>query len=363
MNILIDVGHPAHVHNYRNLAKALISKGHKVYWSAKDIPIVKQLLDKYEFEYIVLPKKSDSILGKIFKQIIFDFILLWYYKKKKIDLALGTSVTLAHVSKISQLKSVLFDDDDDNVQPMVTKFVNPYATVLISPAALKESRARLDTVFYPGFHELAYLHPNYFNPDENVLNELGLSKEDTFYIMRFNTFNAHHDIGISGLTLEQKIELAKLLSQYGKVFITTERDIEEELEQYQLKISPEKIHSLMYYSSMFLGDSQTMSSEAVMLGVPTIRCNSFAGKLSTLKLQENHYKLAYSFLPQDYDQMLLQVDNLLSEDNLKRTWAERRKALLNDVIDVTKFWTWVIENHSLDINNKIKETGFWDQFK
>ena len=75
--------------------------------------------------------------GKIFKQLYYDLKLLKICLKEKIDLAIGTSVTVAHVSKISKIKSIVFDDDDDDVQPLVTKYVNPFVDTLLSPEALK----------------------------------------------------------------------------------------------------------------------------------------------------------------------------------------------------------------------------------
>ena len=42
---------------------------------------------------------------------------------------------------------------------------------------------------------------------------------------------------------------------------------------------------------MFIGDSQTMTSEAAVLGVPSLRCNSFAGRISYINEQEFKYGL------------------------------------------------------------------------
>ena len=41
------------------------------------------------------------------------------------------------MSKFTNVKSIIFDDDDDDVQPIVTKFVNPFANYLVSPDVLK----------------------------------------------------------------------------------------------------------------------------------------------------------------------------------------------------------------------------------
>ena len=345
MRVLIDIGHPAHVHYYRNLAQELQKAGSEVFWSVKDIPVAKRLLEYYGFQYIVLPKKADGLFGKIFKQLQYNTILWLFCYREKIDLAIGTSASVPHVSRISSVASIIFDDDDDDVQPMVTRYVTPFADVLLSPDALKGTRKRKDTIYYPGYHELAYLHPKRFTPDPKILNEVGLSPSDTFFIMRFNVFKAHHDVGVKGLSLEQKLKLIKILEPRGKIFITTEREIELELKAYQLKVSPEKIHSLMAYATIFLGDSQTMTSEAAVLGVPSLRCNSFAGRISYLEEEEHRYGLTFAFQSHQFDKMVLKLKELLDTPDLKERWQEKREKILDDKIDVTAFWCWFIQNY------------------
>jgi predicted glycosyltransferase len=363
MNILIDIGHPAHVHYYRNLANELKKKGHNVFWTVKEIETAKQLLNHHGFKYIVLPKKSDSLSGKIWKQFLFDLIILKICLQKKIDIAIGTSVSVAHVSKITRVHSIVFDDDDDDVQPLVSKYVNPFSDFLVSPDCLKNKRKRKDTIFYPGYHELAYLHPKRFIPDQTVLSELGIKQDEPFFIMRFNVFKAHHDAGINGLSLEQKLALIELLKPYGKIFITTERNIEPELKQYQLKVSPEKIHSLMCYATIFLGDSQTMTSEAAVLGVCSLRCNSFAGRIAYLEEQEHKYELTYAFKPEDFESFQIKLKDLLKMANLKEVWQKRREKMLEDKIDVTSFWVWLIENYKQRNILSNYSPNFWEQFK
>lgn len=363
MKILIDIGHPAHVHYYRNLANELLKRNHQVIWTVKDIEVAKHLLFFYGFRFIVFPKKADSIFGKVLRQIQFDLKLLQICWKSKVDIAIGTSVTIAHVSKLSKIKSLVFDDDDDDVQPLVTKYVHPYADYLLSPSALQGKRNRKDTIYYPGYHELAYLHPKRFTPDQNVLDEAGITPGTTYFIMRFNVFKAHHDKGILGLTLDQKLQLIDILKPHGKIFITTERNIEPELKEYQLKMSPEKIHSLMAYATMFLGDSQTMTSEAAVLGIPSLRCNSFAGRIAYIEEEEQRYQLTFGFKPENFPQLVLKLKELLAMPNLRKEWQIRRNNMLEDKIDVTSFWVWFIENLPAS-NNLIKNTpNFWQKFR
>ena len=363
MNILIDIGHPAHVHYYRNLAKELENNGHHVFWTVKNIAVAKKLLDYYGFKYAVLPKKADGIVGKILRQLQYDLIILFLCLKNNIHIAIGTSVSIAHVSRITKVQSIVLDDDDDEVQPLVTNYVNPYASALLSPEALKGKRKRKDTVYYPGYHELAYLHPNRFIPNISILKEAGIKPGNTFFIMRFNVFKAHHDVGINGLSLNQKLQLIEILKPHGKIFITTEREIEPELKQYQLKVSPEKIHSLMAYATLFLGDSQTMTSEAAVLGIPSLRCNSFAGRISYIEEEEHKYGLTFGFKPENFSEMVDKLNELLSHNNLKEEFQIRREKMLSEKIDVTKFWVWFIENYPKSIHLIQDKKDFWQQFK
>lgn len=363
MNILIDIGHPAHVHYYRNLAKELKFSGRNVIFTVKDIPVARNLLDFYRNEYYPLPQKKDSLLGKILAQLKNNFIVWKLCRRENIDIALGTSVTIAHVSRFTSMKSIIFDDDDDEVQPFITKYVNPFTDILLSPDVLKGKRKRKDTLFFPGYMELAYLHPNRFTPDPSVLKDAGVSKGETFFIMRFNVFKAHHDVGIKGLSLDQKLQLIEILKPHGKIFITTERNIEPELKQYQMTVSPEKAHSLMAYAKMFIGDSQTMTSEAAVLGVPSLRCNSFAGRISYLEEQEKKYRLTFAFLPQNFEQLIVKLAEMLAMPDLNEEWQRRRQRMLNDKIDVTAFMVWFIENYPSSIDQLNESPTFWNRFK
>ena len=343
MNFLIDIAHPAHVHLFRNVYFLLKERGHQVQVTVKNIPSAMQLLDIYGIPYTYLGDKQDSILGKGLEQIAYNIKVLKMVNDNKIEIGFGTSITIAHVSKLSRMKSIVFDDDDDAVEPLFAKYAHPFSNVVLSPDCAIRKTKKL--VPYAGYHELAYLHPNRFTPDEKVLAEAGLTKDDTYFLLRFNSLKAHHDIGVKGLSIENKRQLIDYLSSKGKVFITTERNIDDKFKKYQLKISPEKVHSFMYYATMLIGDSQTMTSEAAVLGTPSIRCNSFVGRISYLEEEEHKYGLTYGFLPDNYSQMQAKIESLLSMNDLKQQWAEKRQIMLNDKIDVTAFQLWFIENY------------------
>lgn len=343
MNILIDIAHPAHVHLIKNTYYELMNKGHKVIVTVKDIPSAIQLLNILEIPFIYLGGKSDSLIGKAFLQLKFNYLLWKVVLREKIDIAFGSSLTIAQLSKYTKVKSIILDDDDDDVEPLFVKYAHPAADHILSPACTIRRTQKM--IGYSGYHELAYLHPNRFNPDESVLSEIGVLPGEKYFILRFNAFKAHHDVGVQGLSLENKRQLISLLERYGKVFITTERNIDDEFKPYQLKVSPDKAHSLMYYATMLVGDSQTMTSEAAVLGTPAIRCNTFVRRISYLEEEEFKYNLTYGFLPENSDSLFLKINELLEMPNLKNEWKNRRENMLKDKIDVTAFFTWFIENY------------------
>ena len=342
MNVLIDINHPAHVHLFRNVYSELIKDGHHVYVAAKPTNAITALLRLYGIPYLRMGKNKDSIIGKGIQQILDFFRLLWIVWNKKIGIGVH-GITLAWVSRISRMRCIISDDDDDEVEPLYTKYAHPFVDAILSPVGTSRKSKR--TIYVNAYHELAYLHPNRFQPDPSVLKDAGVEEGEPYFILRFNAFKAHHDIGVVGLSIDNKRRLVEYLRTKGKVFITTERDIDDEFKQYQLKVSPEKAHSLMYYATMLVGDSQTMTSEAAVLGTPAIRCNTFVGRIHYLEEEEHKYGLTYGFRPDQSEAMFQKIEELLSMPNLKQEWQIRRQKMLSEKIDYAQFLTWFIENY------------------
>lgn len=326
-------------------------QGHKIIVTVRNIPAAKRLMEIYNIEYIEFGSKSFSLVGKAFKQLKYDKLIRDLVKENNIEIGMGTSLTVAQVSRISNMKSFIFDDDDSAVQPLFTKFVHPCADYLISPDVLNFERKKKNHITYAGYHELAYLHPNRFTPDSSVLEESGIKKGEDFFVLRFNAFKAHHDFRIKGISNENKHKLINQLKEKGKVFITTEDDIDSEFKEYQLKISPDKIHSLLYYAKMFIGDSQTMTSEAAVLGTPSFRCNSFAGRISYLNEEEYKYGLTFSFKPGEFEFMIRIIKQYLRIEDIKEIWQKKRKGMLSEKIDVTSFFVKLISEYPQSVNN------------
>jgi len=345
----MDLSHPAHFHLLRNTIAECSKNGHKIFITVKNDASIIKLLDYYQFKYTLLQKKSDSLLAKALKQAVYNYHLWKFVTQNNIELGFCSSFTMTQIAPFTKMHAILLDDDDDDVEPLVALLGHPFAKAVLSPDCVKRKTKNL--ISYNGYHELAYLHPSRFTPDQSILYETGIKANEVFFVLRFNAFKAHHDQGVKGISLDDRRKLVSILEKKGRVLISAEREIEPEFQKYSINIPNEKIHSLLYYAQMFVGDSQTMTSEAAVLGTPAIRCNSFVGKISYLEEQEHKYQLTYGFRPDETSKMFNKIESLLSLPDLKQIWAERRKLMLKDKIDVTKFFVKFIQDYPRSLIN------------
>jgi len=163
--------------------------------------------------------------------------------------------------------------------------------------------------------------------------------------------------------MDQKRKLIETLSEYGNIYITTEDKIDHEFEKYQLKSNPDDIFSLLYYATLFVGDSQTMTNEAAVLGTPALRLNSFVGRISYLEQQEKKYNLAFGFRPTEFNLMISKIRELLCDSNIKEEWQRKRKIMLNDKIDVTGFLVDLIDSYPESISYMKNNADYFDKFR
>jgi len=195
-------------------------------------------------------------------------------------------------------------------------------------------------VRYNGYHELAYLHPNRFTPNPAVLNELGLTEDDRFIIVRFVSWEASHDVGQHGI--RDKVGLVKALEQYGRVLITSEGALPPELQPYQIRVSPEKLHDLLYYATLYVGEGGTTASEAAMVGTHAIHISTtakYCGAFSKLK----DYQILWT--TETDEKVKIIVNELFQNEHLRQIGKEKRKKIINESIDVTAFMVWLVENY------------------
>jgi len=338
MGFLIEINHPGQVHLLRYVIDKLDQSNSNFIIITKNDKSITNLLNAYKISFINIGSKGKGTFGKLFKQFVFTYRAFVIAKKNNLNKGLGSSFTNDLLTIfIRDFKSIHLSDDDEEMVPFITRYSYPFASTIVAPDCIQFQKFKQKVVSYSGYHELAYLHPNYFIPDPIILKDLEIKDGEKFFILRFVAFHGHHDVGHIGITLPQKRELVNYLIKLGKVFITSENDIDSEFEKYRIAIRPDKIHSVLYYASAFIGDSQTMTSEAAIIGTPAFKCNTFAGKLSVPNELENKYDLCYSFQPNEFQNMMKKLKMILKDSNSKEIWNQKVKNMWKDKIDVSAF--------------------------
>jgi hypothetical protein len=342
MNIFIEIGHPGQVHHFKNLVKKLEKNNNNVFISAMDKEMTLELLDKYDLKYEILGEnKGKGLIKKVsllFKSYV-KMISLSYRFKPDLFICRGSPIS-AHISKLFNKSCISFNDTEHT--KLLDSIVFPFLSVIVTPSCFKNNIGEKQ-IRYNGYHELAYLHPDYFTPNPDVLREVGLTGNDKFVIVRFVSWGAHHDVGHHGI--KNKLEFLKELEKYAHVLITSEADLGPDFEKYKIKVSPEKLHDLLYYATLYIGEGATTASECAILGTHAIYVNTL--RLGYTDEQEEKYDLVYNFSSPDTmeKESFNKAIELLKNPNLKEEGKKKREKLLADKIDVTEFMVRFVENY------------------
>ena len=336
---LFYLGHPAHYHNVSVVIQQLSAKGYNVVLVARAKDVLFELLEGLPYKIIYLkPKKGKGKISLISTVVKREFALYRIALKYKPKMLIGTDIVITHVGKLLGIPSVILNEDDAVEVPFLAKFGFKYATAVFSPNCCDISPYQNKKIGYNGYHELAYLHPNYFTPDKTKIKEL-LRDGDNYFILRFAELTAHHDKGKKGINLIVAKKLIEKLLPFGQVFITSERKLEPELENYRIKINPKNIHHALSFAQIYIGDSQTMAAEAAVLGTPSIRFNDFVGKLGYLEELEHKYQLTVGISTENPQILFDKVDELLENETIKKIVEKRKETMLKNCVDVAQLWT------------------------
>jgi predicted glycosyltransferase len=342
MRILIDIGHPAHVHLFKHFAWDMQSRGHNLFFTCRDKEFEIFLLEKYDFQYKSFGKKYSSTIGKLWGMVEFGLKELFAGIKFKPDILLSHgSMYAAHAAFLLGKPHISLEDTFNFEQ---IRFYKPFTKHILT-ANYEHPLSGAKVIKYAGYHELAYLHPNRFSPDKTVLNELGVKEGERFVIIRFVSWNASHDIGHKGINYENKIKTIEEFGKYAKVFISSESKLPPELEQFRIRIAPYRMHNAMAFASLVFGESATMVSEAVIMGTPGIYLDN-TGRFYTNE-QEVKYGMCFNYSEslEDQQKAIEKGIEILKTEGLKEEWLAKRDKMLEDKIDVTAFLVWFIENY------------------
>lgn len=338
MKILIDIGHPAHVHYFKNFIWIMQEKGHTVDIVARDKEVTLSLLDHYQFPYQSRGSGKKGLLGKLGYILQADILLFRKALKQKPDVFLSAgSPYAAHVAWFLRKPHIAIDDTDHNFFQQ-TMYV-PFTKVILTPKVFQKDFGSKH-IRFDGFLELAALHPNTIKPEpENPRKKINILNNSRYVVLRFVSWDATHDVGLNGLSLADKYTLVQELSRYAKVIISSEAALPEDLEKYSFSVHPALMHEVLQGACLLVSESLTMAAEASFLGTPAI-CISTA-KAGTLDEQVH---LGLIELYRTTTGVIERAVELAKDIEYKTLFKSKSKEIITSKIDLTAFMVWFVEN-------------------
>ena len=353
MRILIDINHPAHVHYFRNFYEIMTSRGHEILVISRNKEIEHALLTHYRIPFIDRGRGRTGRLSKFIYLIYADLKILWQALRFRPDVFLSFLHPYpAHVAFLLRRFSIAFSDTEH--ARLHHQLTVPFATRIYTPDCYRIDLGAKHRRFR-SFMEMCYLHPDYFTPDSSVLEEIGVKPGEVFIIIRFVSWAAAHDFGHSGFSLANKRRLISRISSFGKVFISAEGELPEDMEQLRIRIAPHRMHHALCYATLLFGESATMASEAAMLGTPSVFLDN-DGRGYTDYL-EKRYGIVSNFTESERDQehAILRAVEILEAASNGKDHREIRSLIVSDSINTTAFM--VDEVEQLALNGKTLVAG------
>ncbi len=355
MKLLVDIGHPGHVHLFKTLAKSIEDDGGEVLFTCRDKEFETELLKSLNFKYISIGKHYNSKLGKLFGLVKFDLRLLKIVKDFKPNILISHgSIYAAHASWFLNKPHIALEDSGNMEQIRLYK---AFSSVILTPKCLPNKLGNKQ-IRYNGYHELAYLGPDTFSPDPEVKNLLKIAENEEYCIFRFVSWNATHDLKQKGLSCRDKENLIQHLSSKMKVFISSENELPVKFKKYRFPLGPERLHDAIAYASIVISEGATIASEAGVLGVPSIYINTIERCYNE---DQSNYNLVYNF--RKPEGLLDTIDTILNTNNYFEVFQKRRKDMLNDKINVSSFLIWFVKEYPKSIQVMREKPQYENNFR
>ncbi len=348
MRVIFDIGHPAHVHLFKHLARLLMQHGHEVLFTARDKEFELQLLEAEGFPYVNFGKHYRSLPGKLWGLLRYDLKMLFTGLRFKPDLFVSHGTPYAaHAAFLLGAKNLAIEDTG-NIEQVV--LYRPFTDAILTPAVLPKDLGPKQ-IRYNSYHEIAYLHPEFFTPDPGIRQWLGVGESEPYAIVRFISWNATHDVGHRGMSAEDKVRLVKQLAERFRVFITSERGVSAELQPYCMRIPPDKFHHALHYADLVVSEGTTTAVEAGILGTPCVYVSTFVDP----NCQEME-QFGLVFNTTESAKVFELVEKVLTED--RQTYRERSRTFLATKDNATRFYFDFIINRYAK-NGKTHPDSSW----
>jgi len=268
MNVLIDTGHPVHIHFFNPIAKQLEKKGHVVFFAIREKDCSLQIAQSYSLNFISKGRGSYSLLLKPFYLIRSVYQLYAAAKRAKTDLFLSFASPYAGiVSRIMNKPHIVFDDTEPD--PIVQWIYRKLSDTIITPSCFQKDFGEKHKKIN-GYKELAYLNSDFFLTEPQFKNKLGFENQQDYVLIRLVNHGAMHDKFSPYWNIEEKMKFIQKLAEKYAIVISSETMLPETLEKYQYRLSETLFHQAIANAKLIVGESATVAAESAVLGIPAI---------------------------------------------------------------------------------------------
>ena len=343
MRILVFTNTPAHVHTYRNAVRALEARGHEVLILARDYDCTTDLLTYYDLPFVVYGRHgTDRYTRAAFAREFLGHMRTAVREARRFDpdVIFGRGVYAAYTGALLRTRTVLLLDSEPST--FAHSIASPFASLVLSPRAFETDLGKRHYTF-AGFKECGYLHPDVFAPDRSVREELGVASDERFVLVRFNSYNALHDVGDAGLTDDERRRLVETLAEYATVFVSDESGTFDfdDVDARPYALHPARIHDVLAEASLLVAETGTMVTEAALLGTPAIACGAFVAWRLGEFVELEHQDLISATT--DFDEIVECATMLLTDPSTEATWTAKRDDYMRDKVNLTDLLVRAVE--------------------
>jgi hypothetical protein len=204
-----------------------------------------------------------------------------------IVLSIG-GITTSLPSRLLGIPNIALTDTE--TAELCNRIAFPFADRVLTPEWFTRDFGRRH-YRYRSFHEWSYLHPHEFTPDPELVKGEGIDPDQPYAVVRFVRWDAVHDQGEKGFSAEDAIRLIQQLSSRMKVVLTTETPPPEALRKFAIAIRIDRMHHVMAFAKLVVGESPSMCAEAALMGVPSVLASSWAGECGNMKVLSDQFGL------------------------------------------------------------------------
>ncbi len=343
MKVLIDAVHPADVWTLGAVEDRLLAAGEQTLWlSRPGKDSVVELIEARDRPHVPASTAGTTMLSLARELLVRDWRAWRTVRAFAPDVILTRSPAGVHAGRLTRTP-VMYDTDDGHVAGFLYYVAGPFANLIASPSATEKSYGKQHRR-YRGYKELFYLHPSRFAPDPSIRGELGLAPDERFHVLRLTAFTASHDVSEAGMTRAQIDRVMQRLSATGTVLISSEATLPADLAERRIPTPAHRFHHVLAAADLVVGDSQTVCSEAGVIGTPSIRFNTWAGRHPYQVELEQRWGLTRACLLTEETEFFAELDRVLDDlDDVRATHAEGRRRMLEwcgDPVDDLTAWTY-----------------------